>query len=152
MRRSTAPSPTPVPRSARLRFRPSPDADVVRYRILIGLASRRYDRAVEVQSFALDPQGVATTTLMGLDAAQRFPHHETKRAQPSVVGEHLHQHLQVWEEVHWLERLPLLRNVPPAIGSLQGSPDAFGFARSGVQEPRHPLIPPQSGARVDHTQ
>ncbi len=66
------PTPTPLPRSARLRFRPSPDADVVRYRVLIGVASRRYDRTVEVQSFALDPQGVATTTLMGLDAAQRF--------------------------------------------------------------------------------
>ncbi len=65
-------TPTPALRSARLRFQPSPDADVVRYRVLLGAASRRYDKTVDVQSFALDPQGRATTTLMGLDGTQRF--------------------------------------------------------------------------------
>jgi hypothetical protein len=55
-----------------VRFQRSPDADVVKYKILVGLASGQYTQRVDVQSFNVDAQGVASTTLSGLDSKQRF--------------------------------------------------------------------------------
>jgi hypothetical protein len=67
-----APAPGPVVRSALVRWQPSPDTDVNLYRILVGSETGVYTQRVDVQSFARDAQGFASTTLSGLDGARRF--------------------------------------------------------------------------------
>jgi len=63
--------PGPATRRAELRWQPSPDADVVGYRIYLGASSRTYDTTVPVQSFALQA-GVAVAVLSGFAESARF--------------------------------------------------------------------------------
>lgn len=67
------PAPAPAPlRTAQLRWRLSPDVDVVRYRVLIGTAPGVYEQRIDVPAFALDAQNVASARLANLDGARRF--------------------------------------------------------------------------------
>ena len=58
-------------RNLELSWQPSPDPDVVSYRIYLGPSAQSYDTIVPVESFGLEA-GVAVAELSGVDAGARF--------------------------------------------------------------------------------
>src|SRR5262245_10763791 len=54
-------------RQVLVRWELSDEQDVVGYRVHVGLRPGIYDMAVDVESFNVDPQAVASTTVSGID-------------------------------------------------------------------------------------
>ena len=87
-----------------------------------------------------------------VETAQRAVHHAAQLGEPAVVGEDLHHHLEVRNEIHGLEREPGGGDLTAWIAGLHLPPQPLGLACPGVQQARHPLVPPATCGRVHDAQ
>ena len=129
---------------------------VAQRRAQLGTVAQRLDGALLGLPGAAPPVHPPAQALeqQRLDVVQDAgtAHHPAQLVDLAVVGEHLHQHVEVRHKADGLEREPLRRDVARRVGGRELAPHAFRFPRRGVQHAGHHLLPAAPRATVRQAQ